>query len=347
MQETLFIWGETIEEINNMKFVVIGLGSMGKRRIRLIMNNYENIEIVGVDSSIERISEVKKLFNIKTYSDLDTAVIEENPYAALICTSPISHSSIILKCLCMNLNVFTEINLLKTDYDKIINETKEKGLRIFLSSTLLYRMEIQHIQEKVLGSSKKLFYRYHTGQYLPDWHPWESYKDYFVGDKRTNGCREIFAIELPWIIKTFGKLRNITVVKDKISSLALNYNDSYIVLLEHETGHKGVINLDIVSRKAMRSFEAYSEDIHIFWDGTPNSLREYDSITKEMKYIETYSEISKDFRYNENIIENAYLEELDIFIKGLESNRNELVRYTLDDDIYTLSIIDSIEGIKE
>ena len=34
------------------------------------------------------------------------------------------------------------------------------------------------------------------GQYLPDWHPWESYKSFFVSNKKTNGCRELFAIEL-------------------------------------------------------------------------------------------------------------------------------------------------------
>jgi uncharacterized protein YkuJ len=166
-----------------------------------------------------------------------------------------------------------------------------------------------------------------------------------VGDKRTNGCREIFAIELPWIIKTFGKIKNLQILKDKISSLDLDYKDSYIVLLEHETGHKGVLNVDIVSRKAIRSFEAYSESLHLFWKGTPNSLEKYDFDRKDLTKITTYENIEKDNRYAENIIENAYLEELETFIKKIKENK-DLDRYTFEDDLYTLELIDKIEGVE-
>lgn len=43
-----------------MKIAVIGLGSMGKRRIRLIKNILgENVEIYGVDSNEKRCIDVK------------------------------------------------------------------------------------------------------------------------------------------------------------------------------------------------------------------------------------------------------------------------------------------------
>ena len=329
-----------------MKFVVVGLGSMGKRRIRLLKNNYKDMEIGGVDSLIERRMESEKLFHIKTYSTLETAIVKLEPDAVLICTSPLSHSSLILECINKNMNIFTELNLLADGYENIILEQKKRKIKLFLSSTFLYRKEINYIQYKVNNCCTKIFYRYHVGQYLPDWHPWENYKDFFVENKRTNGCREIFAIELPWIIKTFGKVKNINIMKDHISSLDLNYNDSYMVLIEHETGHKGVINVDIVSRKAIRSFEAYSDNMHIFWDGAPNNLREFNIKTNKVENIKTYSEVDSDSRYTESIIDNAYLEELDTFIRELKEDRNDLSKYTFSDDLYTLSIIDRIEGIK-
>lgn len=37
-----------------MKFLVVGLGSMGKRRIRLLKSNYNNIELIGVDTKEDR-----------------------------------------------------------------------------------------------------------------------------------------------------------------------------------------------------------------------------------------------------------------------------------------------------
>jgi len=328
-----------------LKLLVIGLGSMGKRRINLLKKYFsDEVEVIGLDKKLERKIEVEELHNIRTYSELEEAISIEKPNGALICTAPVSHADIILNCLNKKLHVFTEINLLKDKYTEIINTAEKNNLILFLSSTFMYRKEIQYIQKEVGAQTKKIHYRYHVGQYLPDWHPWENYKSFFVDNKRTNGCRELFAIELPWILKTFGEVYDLKVMKDNISSLDVDYPDSYIVLLEHENGCRGVLSVDIVSRRSVRSLEVYSEDIHLFWDGTPNSLRRYDINQKEIIQIETYSNVDKDNRYSENIIENAYLEELDVFIQKV-SGKGNFERYTLKDDLYTLGLVDKIEGI--
>ena len=54
-----------------MNVGVIGLGSMGKRRIRLIKSNFPDVNIIGIDNSEERCKEVEELFNIKTLSNSD------------------------------------------------------------------------------------------------------------------------------------------------------------------------------------------------------------------------------------------------------------------------------------
>lgn len=328
-----------------MKLLVVGLGSMGKRRINLLKKYFGiRVEIIGLDKNPERRNQVEELYDIGTYFDLGEAIDIEKPSGALICTDPISHADIIMKCLNKNLHVFTELNLLKDRYLEIIDTAKKNRLELFLSSTFIYRNEIDYIRTELKSSSQKVHYRYHVGQYLPDWHPWESYKDFFVNNKRTNGCREIFAIELPWILKTFGKVNKLQIIRDNISNLELDYPDSYIVLLEHENGSKGVLNVDIVSRKPIRSLEIYSEKIHLFWEGTPNSLKKYNVENKETIDIETYLSIDKDNRYSENIIENAYVEELNIFINKVLGVEN-LEKYTFDDDLYTLELIDKIEGV--
>ena len=42
-----------------MKIIVIGLGSMGKRRIRLLSEN-KNMQLFGIDSQESRCAEVKE-----------------------------------------------------------------------------------------------------------------------------------------------------------------------------------------------------------------------------------------------------------------------------------------------
>ena len=79
-----------------MNVLVIGLGSMGKRRVRLIRQIDENIRIFGVDSREDRRKEAEELYNVTTFADLDKA-FKENLDAALICTSPLSHAGLIAK----------------------------------------------------------------------------------------------------------------------------------------------------------------------------------------------------------------------------------------------------------
>lgn len=327
-----------------MKLLVVGLGSMGKRRINLLSKAFTGISISGVDVNNERREQVESLYGISTYSDLKTAVKQETPFAVLVCTSPLSHGSIILDLIKEGLHVFSEINLLYDKYDEIISEASKNKVMLFLSSTLLYRKEIQQIKEFVLKDESKINYRYHVGQYLPDWHPWEDYRGYFVSDRRTNGCREILGIDMPWIIDTFGRIKNINVIKDKISSLEIDYPDNYFILLEHDNGNKGVLIVDIVSRKAIRELLVYSETLYVTWNGLPEGICKYNILDKNMEQVKVYETIQKDERYAENIIENAYLDELITFIDKINNKENK-ERYTFEKDKYTLQIIDRIEGL--
>ena len=131
-----------------MNVVVIGLGSMGKRRIRLL-KEHQDIEIYGIDSNQERCNEVAEKFGAKCFGSIADAVKNEKINCAFVCTSPLSHSAIINDCLKNNLHIFTEINLVSDGYDENIKLAKEKNLVLFLSSTFLYRKETQMIIDKV------------------------------------------------------------------------------------------------------------------------------------------------------------------------------------------------------
>ncbi len=329
-----------------MRVIIVGLGSMGKRRLRLIQQLGRNIEIIGVDSNETRSVEVEQQYKIQCKKSISEALQTGEVECAFVCTSPLSHSSIIKELLMNELNVFTEINLVSDEYEELIKLAKERNRILFLSSTFLYRKDIQEIKSRVNGV--KVNYIYHTGQYLPDWHPWENIKDFFVADKRTNGCREIMAIELPWIISCFGKIKDVYVKKDEgLSELELGYCDNYLLMLEHENGNKGVIAVDIVARKARRNLEVFSDKLQVFWDGTPNSLQQYNIDTKQMEKIETYTSIDKDTRYSENIIENAYTDEIIAFFHEVETKKKDMKLYSFEDDLYTLSWINKIENIGE
>lgn len=328
-----------------MKIIVIGLGSMGKRRIRLL-SEHKDIEILGIDSQEQRCQEVEQQFGIRCYASIDAACQAEKIDAAIISTSPLSHAAIIQDCLNHDLHVFTEINLVQDGYEENMALAKQKGKVLFLSSTFLYRKETQTIIEKVHKAKCPVNYIYHVGQYLPDWHPWESYNNYFIGNPRTNGCREIMAIDFPWIVTAFGPVKKIFAMKSKNTQLNIAYADNYLIMIEHEGGTKGVFAVDVVARKPFRHIDVYGEELQLSWNGTADSLTEYnvDSKTEEAISFEDASEHVDG--YAAFITENPYREEINAYLRQI-SNRTYQPAWDFEKDKVVLDVIDSIEHEQE
>lgn len=323
------------------QIVVIGLGSMGKRRIRLL-SEYNDVSICGVDGQVERCQEVKDKFGISTYATVDEAVQKVKLDCAFVCTSPLSHADIIHRCLENNLDVFTEINLVGDRYEENMELARQKNKVLFLSSTFLYRKETQYIIDLVQKTEGKLNYNYHVGQYLPDWHPWENYNNYFIGHPKTNGCRELMAIELPWIVTAFGAIKDVQVLKSKNSTLNINYNDNYLLLLQHESGAKGVLAVDVIARKAVRHLEVYGEHLYLTWDGTPDSLRQYDIATKREHNIH-FEDASEHIEgYAAFISENPYREEIKAFFDTIIGKK--MAKWDFEKDKQVLQVVDRIEA---
>lgn len=325
-----------------MKALVVGYGSMGRRRIRLYKQLDKDAQFICVDSNLDRIKQIKEDGHI-AYSDLNEA-LKAKPDLAFVSTSPLSHAAIIPILLQNKINTFTEINLSSKNYDQMISLAMENHVKLFLSSTMLYKNQIKKIKELIQKETQPLTYIYHIGQYLPDWHPWESYKDFFIGKKESNGCREIYAIQLPWIVDTFGDVSNLTVVSQKSTNLEIDYDDSYITTFEHKNGNKGVFVVDVVSRVATTYLEVIGENIHLTWDGSNDGLKIFNIAEKKVETFIAYKNEVHNENYAANIVENTYLDEIKDFISYVQNGTEP--KWSIQKDYAVLDLIDKIEGIK-
>ena len=224
---------------------------------------------------------------------------------------------------------------------KNIDLANSYGKVLFLSSTFLYRKEVEFIKRELEKIKFEGNYRYHIGQYLPEWHPWESYKDFFVSNRETNACREIFAIEMPWLVDTFGIVKTMKVCHKKISSLDIDYDDTYNVLIEHESGVMGNLVVDVVTPRTGRELEIWGEKIYIEWKGAPDTLQIYNCETKRLNEVKLYEATDHIDEYAQFVVENAYYDEMVNFIKSVEGR--ESPRYSFGQDKYILGLIDRIE----
>ena len=322
-----------------MNIIVIGLGSMGKRRIRLIHELYPEYTIIGVDSREDRRKEAQDTLGIQCFSSIEDVDVKIE--CAFVCTSPLSHSKVISICLDRGWNVFTELNLVADGYDENIRLAEQRKVKLFLSSSFCYREEIKNIKSRI-NMNDRWNYIYHIGQYLPDWHPWESYNDFFIGNKKTNGCREIMAIELPWLVETFGKIKSVDSCSDKMTDLHIQFNDNYFIRVDHESGCKGVIIVDVVSPVPVRRFEAYGENRYISWNGTPESLNALNPETKKLEPVVLSEQTERNMNYSSFIVENMYKNEIRDFFEYVINDKQPV--YSFEKDKVILDVIDTIEG---
>ena len=91
------------------KILIVGLGSMGKRRIRNLQKlGYR--QLIGFDLRDDRIIETKKKYKIKCFNNFQNALTEK-PNMMLICTPPNLHKEYAKKAIQKNIHVFLELNL--------------------------------------------------------------------------------------------------------------------------------------------------------------------------------------------------------------------------------------------
>ena len=113
-------------------------------------------------------------------------------------------------------------------------------------------------------------------------------------------------------------------------------------MLEHESGAKGVFAVDVVTRKPIRHIDVYGEYLQLSWNGTADSLQEYNLETKEMQTIQ-FDDASEHVEgYASFITENPYREEINAFLAQI-NNPSIVPAWDFKKDIELLKIIDQIE----
>ena len=73
--------------------------------------------------------------------------------------------------------------------------------------------------------------------------------------------------------------------------------------------------------------ECFGDGIHLFWEGNPKALYEFKDGDK--RFVNTYASFEHDSRYSDNVVENAYVDELTNFfgvLKGDEQPKGSLKR---------------------
>ena len=326
-----------------MKFLVVGLGSMGKRRIRNL--KALGIEsVAGFDLRLDRRNESAEKYGIIVFEDLDTAMRVFGPQTFIISTPPDAHMHYAYYAFERGISCFIEASVV--DADKI-NQLAEKirGTSIVMapSCTMRYNPGPKKIKELILSNAigKVLNINYQTGQYLPDWHPWENIEDYYVSRRETGGAREIVSFEITWLNDIFGEAEPIGCFKAKLTDMPADIDDIYHCLIRYDGRILANLTAEVVSRpKATREMRILGSEGEIIFSADTNSVR----------YINTSMDVCKEFEFDTGTVESQYINpeepyiaEMKDFVAAVSARDQTLFPNSLDSDYSVLKTLYALE----
>lgn len=322
-----------------MKFLIVGLGSMGKRRIRNLQYLKAG-EIIGFDLREDRRKEAEKKYGIKTFDEFNNAIRDE-PDALIISTPPDSHVKYAFEAAKRDKHFFMEASVVDWGMNKLITECKNRDIVAAPSCTMRFFPSVKKVKEIV--NSKSIgdisLFTYHSGQYLPDWHPWEDYRKFYVARKETGGAREIVSFELVWLTWIFGHIDVISCFKGKSSKLVVDIDDFYQIIMKFKSGVSGHMLIDVISRVPDRSCKIFGEEGVILWNWR-EGVKVYAAKDKSWKNYPEKGGISIK-GYTEKIKEEPYIEEMKSFIRAIK--KEEKYSYTLEEDKNMLELLYAAE----
>jgi predicted dehydrogenase len=321
-----------------MKFLVFGLGSMGKRRIRCLQAlGYTSI--LGFDVREDRRKEVIEKYNIESTGSLDNISLSDFD-AFIISTPPDKHTAYAKLAIDNGKPAFIEASVILEEVKEIRAYNKNNTF-LAPSCTLRFHPMIKDITAIIKGGKygKVTNFSYHSGQYLPDWHPWEKVTEFYVSNRITGGGREIVPFELTWIVDTIGWPLDAKGLFEKTIDFGPDIEDSYAFVLKYER-MVGSIIVDVAARYATRSLIINLEKGQIQWRWDEACFHLYEAESNRwIKYNQP--EVSAAEGYNKNIGEEMYINEVKSFIDGIKLRSS--YPNSIDDDIKILEILNKIE----
>jgi predicted dehydrogenase len=260
-----------------MNLFVIGCGSIGERHIRNLTNMYHDFQIIATDTSTERLTLMKRKYHIKPCKTLEDGFKNEID-AAIVCTPPSSHIPIARMAIEKGAHVFIEKPLSNSlsNVEELLEKSRSANLIIFVGYCFRFHPGLR-IMKEVLDSGdvgKVLLAQAEYGQYLPDWRPWQDYKQSYTAKKELgggiilDGSHEIDYLR--WLV---GDITEVFSFAGKLSDLDVETEDAAGILLRFVKDAIGIIRLDFVRKDYSRSCELICQEGTIKWNFQDNLVK--------------------------------------------------------------------------
>ena len=300
-----------------MKILVVGCGSIGERHINNLID-ISSHNIIAFDTSKERLDVIKERYNVETCGNIERC-FDYGIDAVIVCTPPSTHIQIADQAISNGAHVFIEkpISDRLDDLDELIKKAVNNKKIISVGYCFRFseglKMAKNFIDSGKLG--RILSVKAEFGQYLPDWRPWQNYKQSYTAKKELGGGIILDGShEIDYLYWLTGDVNDVFCFADKISDLEVETEDTAEILLRFSNGAIGEIHLDFTQRVYSRNCKIIGEKGTLIWDFGEQTVRFYLANSKEWEIYDVDSDANL-----------MYIEEMKHFLECIDNSSIPLI----------------------
>ncbi len=257
--------------------LVVGCGSIGRRHAK-------NLKSLGLqhlgfcDTSPAALQYCRDEFQGESFSDYPEALRNFKPDIVLICTPPVYHVEEALAALQAQAHVFIEKPLSheSSGIQVLIAEARRNDRKVQIGYNMRFHPGLQILKELIDSGKigRVLWLHVEAGQYLPDWRPWQNYKEsYSARHELGGGIILDGSHELDYICWLLGRPTEVTCRAEHLSSLEVDVEDSAWIYLNFPERRRAELHLDFVQRAYTRTCKVVGENGTAVWDFSVPAVR--------------------------------------------------------------------------
>ncbi len=251
-----------------MKYLIAGLGSIGRRHLRNLLALGER-DILLYRTHHSTLPE-EELAGFPIYSDLNEA-ISVDPDAVIIANPTSLHLDIAIPAAQAGCHILLEkpVSHSLERVDELRKAMERSGSRLLVGYQFRYHPGLQKaaslLSENAIG--RPLSARAHWGEYLPDWHPWEDYRrGYSARADLGGGVILTLSHPLDYLRWLLGEIVALCAFTSSHSELQIEVEDTAEISLQFKSNILGSVHLDYNQRPPTHYLEVIGDHGSLRWD---------------------------------------------------------------------------------
>lgn len=316
-----------------MRFLIAGLGSIGRRHLRNLVSLGETDIILLRSQAAYPPDEDLMAFPIVTEMD---AALHHKPDAVIVSNPTAMHLKVAIPAAQAGCHLLLEkpISHSMQGVDELRSAVKSGGGNVLVGFQFRFHPSLLKIREILSNGQigRVLFCRSHWVEFLPGWHPQEDYRRGYSA-RRDLGGGVVLSLchPLDYMHWLFGQVTELAAITGKLSDLEIEVEDIAEIILNFHAKTIGSLHLDYIQQPPCHTLEVIGTDGSIRWDYTEGIVHHYINENQQWRQYPLRESFSRN---------DLFMEEMRHFIACVEGLQSPVC--PLEDGIYVQKMIEAV-----